>query len=201
MPQINCVQYSDEWWEARRGLPTASRFSQIVKGDGSPSTQRTAYLYECAAARITGIYKDTYKSAAMQEGNDREALSRMIYAMEHEIAVDEVGFCVSECGRWGASPDGLIGDDGVLELKNPEAHTHIGYLLKGDLPSDYVQQVQGELFVAKRTWADFCSYSPKLPLFVLRVYRDDLFLDKLEKELIVFCEELDEVCAKILKGA
>ena len=90
MPKIDCVQYSDAWCEARRGLPTASQFKRIVKGDGSSSTQRTGYLYECAAVRITGIYKDTYKSAAMQEGNDREALSRMIYAMEHEVAVDEV---------------------------------------------------------------------------------------------------------------
>jgi len=201
MPQIDCVQYTAEWWEARRGLPTASQFSRIVKGDGSTSTQRNAYLYECAAVRITGIYKPSYTSAAMQEGTDREELSRMIYAMEREVVVDEVGFIVSDCGRWGASPDGLVGNDGVLELKNPEAHTHIGYLLSGKLPSAYYQQVMGEMFVTGRLWADFCSYSPKLPLFILRVYRDDLFCDKLEAALIAFCEELDEVCAKILKEA
>jgi len=197
MQRIDCAQYSAEWWESRRGIPTASQFKRIVKGDGSRSTQRTAYLYECAAARITGIDKDTFKSAAMQEGNDREALSRMIYAMEKECAVDEVGFCLSDCGRWGASPDGLIGDDGLLELKNPEAHTHIGYLLSGKLPSAYVQQVQGELFVIGKEWADFCSYSPKLPLFILPVEPDHSFLVKLEAELIAFCEELDEICEKI----
>ena len=201
MPQIDCVQYSPEWREARRGIPTASQFSRIVKGDGSRSKSRSAYLYECAAVRLTGIYKDGYKSAAMQEGNDREELSRWIYAMEQEVIVDEVGFCVSECGRWGASPDGLIGEDGLLELKNPEAHTHIEYLLSGKLPTAYVQQVQGELLVTEREWADFCSYSPKLPLFILRVYRDDLFCDKLEAELVTFCEELDEICEKIQGGS
>ena len=201
MKILTSDQYTAEWWEARRGLPTASQFSRIVKGNGDPSTQRTAYLYECAAVRITGIYKPSFTSAAMQEGTDREELSRMIYAMEREVVVEEVGFIVSDCGRWGASPDGLVGNDGVLELKNPEAHTHIGYLLSGKLPSAYYQQVMGEMFVTGRLWADFCSYSPKLPLFILRVYRDDLFCDKLEAALIAFCEELDEVCAKILKGA
>jgi len=201
MLQHSHAQYSEEWWEARRGLPTASQFSRIVKGDGSKSTQRTAYLYECAAVRITGIYKPTFTSAAMQEGTDREEISRWIYAMETDSIVDEVGFCMSDCGRWGASPDGLVGSDGVLELKNPEAHTHVGYLLSGKLPSAYYQQVMGELLVTGRLWADFCSYSPKLPLFILRVYRDDLFLDKLEKALIEFSEELDEVCANILKEA
>jgi len=194
-------QYSEEWLEARRGLPTASQFARIVTSKGELSKQRTKYLYECAAVRITGIYKESFTSAAMQEGHDREAISRMIYAMEKECVVDEVGFCVSDCGRWGASPDGLIGDDGLLELKNPSAHTHVEYLINGELPSAYVQQVQGELFVTGRLWADFCSYSPGLPLFIVRVYRDDQFCDKLEAALIEFCDELDEVCEQIKGGS
>jgi len=190
-------QYSEEWWEARRGLPTASQFNRIVTSKGEPSTQRKKYLYECAAVRVTGIYKESFTSAAMQEGHDREALSRMIYAMEQECIVEEVGFCISDCGRWGASPDGLIGDDGLLELKNPAAHTHVEYLIKGKLPSAYVQQVQGELLVTGYNWADFCSYSPKLPLFIVRVEPDVVFLKKLEAALVEFCEELDEVCSEI----
>jgi len=197
MRQIDCAQYSDEWWEARRGLPTASQFKRIVTCDGTRSTQRKAYLYECAAVRLTGIRKEGFQSAAMQMGHDREELSRMIYAMEKECVVDEVGFCVSDCGRWGASPDGLIGSDGLLELKNPEAHTHIGYLLSGKLPSAYFQQVHGELSVTGREWADFCSYSPKLPRFILTVEPDQGFIAKLEAELVEFCEELDEICAQL----
>ena len=197
MIQHSHDQYSDEWWEARRGLPTGSQFSRIVKMNGEPSAQRKAYLYECAATRITGIYKETFTSAAMQEGTDREALSRAIYAMETESIVDEVGFCISDCGRYGASPDGLVGNDGCLELKNPAAHTHVEYLMKGKLPSTYYQQVHGHLLVTGRLWCDFCSYSPGLPIFIVRVYRDDLFNDKLHSALVAFCDELDEVCNKI----
>ena len=200
MIQNSHAQYSDEWWAARRGLPTASQFSRIVKGDGSRSTQRTAYLYECAAVRITGIYKESFSSAAMDEGTAREAISRKIYAMDQEVIVDEVGFCVSDDGRYGASPDGLVGDDGLLELKNPAAHTHVGYLMKGKLPAAYVQQVYGELLVTGREWADFMSYSPGLPLFIVRVERDEDFMPKLEYELIMFSEELDKVCAEIQGG-
>lgn len=200
MPQIDCVQYSEEWWGLHT-IPTASQFKRIVTSKGERSKQRKAYLHECANARITGIHKEGYQSAAMQEGHDREELSRMIYAMEKECVVDEVGFWMSDCGRWGASPDGLIGDDGLLELKNPNGGTLIGWSLDGKLPMEHIQQVQGELFVTGREWADFCSYSPKLPLFILRVYRDDIFCDKLEAELVTFCEELDEICEKIKGGS
>ena len=197
MKQHSHAQYSDEWWAARRGLPTASQFSRIVKGDGSRSTQRTAYLYECAAVRITGIYKESFSSAAMDEGTAREAISRKIYAMESECIVDEVGFCVSDCGRYGASPDGIIEGTGVLELKNPSAHTHVGYLMKGKLPSAYKQQVYGELLVTGCDYADFMSYSPGLPLFILRVERDEEFMRKLEDELIAFSKELDVICEQL----
>ena len=200
MLQHSHAQYSDEWWAARRGLPTASQFSRIVKGDGSRSTQRTAYLYECAAVRITGIYKENFSSAAMDEGTAREAISRKIYCMEREAFVSEVGFCVSDRGRYGASPDGIIEGTGVLELKNPSAHTHVGYLMKGTLPSAYKQQVFGELLVTGCNWADFMSYSPGLPLFILRVERDEEFMAKLEDELIAFSEELDKVCDEIQGG-
>ena len=200
MLQHSHAQYSDEWWAVRLGLPTASQFSRIVKGDGSRSTQRTAYLYECAAVRITGIYKESFSSAAMDEGTAREAISRKIYAMEREAFVSEVGFCVSDCGRYGASPDGIIEGTGVLELKNPSAHTHVGYLMKGKLPSAYKQQVFGELLVTGCNWADFMSYSPGLPLFILRVERDEEFMKKLEDELIAFSDDLDKVCAEIQGG-
>ena len=198
MLQNSHAQYSDEWWEARRGLPTASQFSRIVKGDGSRSTQRTAYLYECAAVRITGIYKASFSSAAMDEGTAREAISRKIYAMEKEVIVDEVGFCISDCGRYGASPDGMIlSDGGILELKNPSAHTHVGYLMKGTLPSAYKQQVFGELLVTGCDYADFMSYSPGLPLFIVRVEPDRELLAKLEAALIEFSEELDVICEQL----
>ena len=119
--------------------------------------------------------------------------------MENEVEVVQVGLCISDCGRWGASPDGLVGDDGLVELKNPLGKTQVERLLtlEPKLPTAYIQQVQGQLFVTERSWCDFVSYVPGLPLFVLRVYRDSIFCDKLEAALIEFCEELDAVCAKL----
>ena len=203
MKIINCEQYTDAWWAARLGIPTSSQFSKIVTGKGEPSKQREAYMYELAAERLTGTQEDTFVSRAMEKGSEREELSRQVYEMEREVEVLQVGICLSDCGIWGASPDGLVGGDGLVELKNPLGKTQVERLLMSDpkLPAEYVQQVQGQIFVTEREWCDFVSYVPGLPLFVLHVYRDDLFCDKLEAALIAFCEELDEVCAKILKEA
>ena len=196
----SCEQYSDEWWGLRT-IPTSSGFSRIVKADGKASTQRKAYLYKLAAFRLTGIRNEGFQSKAMETGHDHEEISRMIYAMETESIVEQVGFCVSDCGRWGASPDGLVGEDGCLELKNPEAHTHLEWLDGGKLPAKHWHQVQGQLLTTSRPWCDFCSYSPKLPLFIVRVTRDDIFCDMLEAALIKFCEELDDICEKIKGGS
>lgn len=195
---FTCEQHSDEWFAARLGIPTSSNFSKIVTGKGEPSKQRTAYLYELAAQRLTGVRDETFKSTAMEEGNEREELSRQVYEMEREVVVDQVGICLSDCERWGASPDGLIGNDGLLELKNPLGKTQVERLLtQPTLPASYVQQVQGQIFVTGRDWCDFVSYVPGLPLFVLRVHPDVAFLKKLKPALIEFCDELDEICARI----
>lgn len=203
MKIINCEQYSPEWWAARLGIPTSSQFSKIVTSKGEPSKQRTAYMYELAAERLTGAQEDTYISVAMQKGAEREGLSRQVYEMETEIEVVQCGICLSDCGRWGASPDGLVGDAGLVELKNPLGKTQVERLLmlEPKLPTAYVQQVQGQLFAAEREWCDFVSYVPGLPLFILRVDQDREFLAKLEAELVAFCEELDEICEKIKGGS
>lgn len=200
---INCEQYSDAWWAARLGVPTSSQFSRIIKANGDPSKSRKEYLYELAAERITGTQEDTFVSRAMEKGSEREGLSRMMYEMETETDVVQCGICLSDCGRWGASPDGLVGDDGLVELKNPLGNTQVELLLMAEpkLPSKHVHQVQGQIGATEREWCDFVSYVPGLPLFVLRVYPDVPFLAKLEAALIEFCEELDVMCGKILKEA
>ena len=196
---LNCEQYSPEWWAARLGIPTSSQYSKIVTSKGEPSKQRTAYMYELAAERLTGAQEDTYISVAMQKGAEREELSRKVYEMETNAEVVQCGICLSDCGRYGASPDGLVGCDGLVELKNPLGKTQVERLLmtEAKLPTSYIQQVQGQLFVTEREWCDFVSYVPGLPLFVLYVYRDSLFCDKLKAALIEFCDELDEICVKI----
>ena len=194
---INCEQRSDEWYAARLGVPSASSFGKIVDGSGNASKQQTDYLYKLAAQRLTGTREDTYMSAAMAEGIEREETSRWVYAMESGVVVEEVGFCLSDCGRFGASPDGLVGSEGLVELKNPIGGTAVAYLLNGALPSTYFQQVQGQLLVTGRDWCDFVSYYPNLPLLVIRCYREEEFLSKLEEELNQFCDKLDDICSDL----
>ena len=201
MREVRCAQYTPEWWDARRGLPTASKFDKIVTSTGEPSKQRLGYLYQCAAARISGVYEDTYTSLAMQRGIELEEEARRVYAMEREVAVDEVGFCLADGERWGASPDGLIGEDGVLEIKCPEGRAAVEYLLKGKLPTAYIQQCQGQLLVTERQFCDFVSYYPGLPMLIVRTEPDTAFLCKLKAALVEFCDKLDSICAKIKGGS
>ena len=203
MQIINCVQGTDEWFEHKLGKPSASNYKKIVTSKGEPSKSRVGYMYELAGQRITGIYSDRYKSKAMQDGNDREAHSRWRYAMENDVVVEEVGFCLSDCGRWGCSPDGLVGDDGMIELKNPEVETQIKRLYELDslVAMGYYQQCQGQLLVMERNWNDFVSCYSRLPLYTIRVEPDHEFLIKLERELVAFCEELDEICEKLGDGS
>ena len=194
---ITCDQRSDEWWEVRRGIPTASSFAKIVTGNGAASKQREGYLYTLAAERISGVSESTFVSDKMLEGIEREAESRAVYAMQTEAEVVEAGFCIEDGGRWGCSSDGLVGDDGMVELKNPMGKTAIEYLLKGEVPSTYIVQVQGQLFVTGRLWCDFVSYYPNMPLLVVRVTPDEALHQKLEEELVKFAEELNAICEVI----
>jgi len=190
---IDCEQRSPEWYAARLGIPTASNFAKIITSNGAPSKQADGYLNQLVAERITGTMEEGFQSASMEEGVRREAASRRIYAMDHETEVQEVGFCLHYSGLFGCSPDGLVGDDGMIELKNPLAKTAIQYLRSGDLPSDYFHQVQGQLLVTGREWCDFVVYYPGLWRFEIRVLPDKEFHGKLLDALMTFCRELDVV--------
>jgi len=197
MKIIECDQRSPEWYEAKRGVPSASCFDKIVTSTGAPSKQAIGYLYTLAAERIAGVRENSYTSAAMQDGIDREEESRLVYSMLREVEVEQVGFCLHDSGLYGCSPDGLVGKDGLVELKNPGGKVAIEYLVDDKLPTAYVQQVQGQLFVTGRKFCDFVSYFPGLPTLIVRVERDGVFLARLEKQLITFCYKLDEVCEQI----
>ena len=192
-------QQSPEWLEAKRGIPGASNFHKIVTSTGAPSKQALGYLYTLAAERISGIREPSYKSAEMEEGTAREAESRAVYSMLCEVDVKQVGFCLSDCGRYGCSPDGLVGDDGLVELKNRTGKVAIEHLLQNELPVKVTQQVQGGLLITSRDWCDYVSYFPGLRTLIIRVERDEAFLARLEKELIAFCDRLDEVCEQARK--
>ena len=195
MKVIDCLQYSPEWYAARCGIPTASSFDMILCADGKVSKQRTKYLYRLAGESITGIAEETYQNATMQRGKEMEAEARQLYSLITGEEVQQVGFCLAD--GYGASPDGLVGEKGLLEIKCPNIATHVGYLLENVLPTDYFQQTQGQLLVTGREWCDFLSYYPGLRPLIIRVTRDEIFIKALKAELKKFCAELAEVRERI----
>lgn len=191
-------QLTPEWRAARCGLPTASNFDKIITSEGRTSKQRQKYLYELAGEKMGGIVDETYQSFAMQRGTAMESEARGLYEFAHD-SVQVVGFCLSDCGRWGCSPDGFVGENGGIEIKCPLIHTHVEYLLKckEEMPVDYFQQVQGALLVTGREWWDFVSYFPGLPPVIVREEPEPVFQRLLKQELEMFCIELDALVKKL----
>lgn len=177
MIQIDAEQYSDEWWAARLGKVTASNFAKVI----SKGTGRNTYMLQLAAERLTGQQADTYTSPAMQYGSDNEHLARAAYEFATDATVTEVGICLLD-DNVGASPDGMIGDDGLIEIKMPNTTTHIETVMSGKMPAKHRAQVQGQLYVTGRSYCDFISYDMRIPsdksLFIVRVERDDKYINE-----------------------
>ena len=191
----NCIQGSDEWFKIRCGVPSSSNFDKIVTTKGEPSKQAEKYGYKLAGEAIAGKAEETYKNSAMERGTILEDEARQLYQIVNDVEVEQVGFCKLE--GFGCSPDGLVGDKGMLEIKCPMMATHVEYLLKGKMPTTYFQQVQGQLLVMGREWCDFMSYYPGIKPFAIRVERDEKFLALLKLELKLFCLNLEETINKI----
>lgn len=190
----DCEQNSPEWLEARRGIPTASKFSDVMaKGQG---ITRKKYLHTLAGEILTGERQEGYTNAHMERGHAMEEDARTMYAFMHDADPVLVGFM--RRGRAGASPDALIGDDGLLEIKSKLPHLQLDCLERkdGSLPPEHKTQVQGQLWVANRDWCDFVSYWPKMPLFYVRVYRDEPFIETMAQSVADFTGELDALVAK-----
>jgi len=146
MIRLDVMQGSIEWWEARVGRPSASCFDKIITTKGEPSKQAKNYLYELAGERIAGAKPDIYQNAAMLRGLELEAEARAYFELVEDLEVQQTGICYTDDKRFSCSPDGLFGETGI-EIKCPLIHTHVGYLLAGDLPIEYFQQVQGSMLV------------------------------------------------------
>ena len=191
------VQGSPEWFAARLGKVTASRVADVIaktaKGYGA---SRANYAAELIVERLTGAREEGFKSAAMQWGNDNEPGAREAYEFKSGLWVDQTGFIIHpRIKDAGASPDGLVGEDGMLEIKCPNTATHLDTLSSGKPAGKYVTQMQWQMACAERAWCDFVSYDPRLPdelrLFVVRVERDDAMIESLEAEVIAFLVELE----------
>ena len=192
------IQGTKEWREARGGIPTASAFDMIITTSGTPSKQKQKYLYSLAAERITGVSEDKYQNDAMKRGIEMEAEARAMYELVTGNTVEVVGVCYPDKKKlYGCSPDGLVGADGVLEIKCPTAPIHVGYLFNGGLPTDYYCQVQGQLLVTGRKYVDFFSYFPGLAPLLVSVKPDEKFQKALRVELEIFVKELDEITERL----
>lgn len=197
------VQGSDEWHEARLGRVTASRVADVIaKTKSGPAASRKNYEAQIIAERLTGEKAETFSNAAMQWGTETEAEARSAYSFHVGIDVEEVGFVVHpDIEASGASPDGLIGDDGMVEIKCPNTATHIDTLLSGKVPTKYQTQMQWQMACTGRYWCDFVSFDPRLPekqrLFIQRVDRDEERIEDLQSEVVEFLAEIDRKIAAL----
>ena len=194
------TQGSDEWGAIRLGKITASNFSKVMaKGAGKT---RQSYLYKLAAEIITGDQVDHYTNDAMLHGTETEPMARAAYCFENDIEVTEVGFIETD-EYLGCSPDGLVGDDGLVEIKCPVTTTQIATFLSGRMPTTHKAQVQGQIWISEKSWCDFVSFDPrvngKASYFCERIYRDDDYIKTLEIEVEKFKNELIEIIGT-LKG-
>lgn len=192
------IQGSPEWFALRVGKVTASRVADVIaKTKTGWGASRANYMAELIAERLTGEPSEKYTNAAMAWGTDKEPDARAAYEFFRDAAVTEIGFVDHpSISMTGASPDGLVGDDGLVEIKCPNTATHLDTLLSQTVPAKYVTQMLWQMEVTGRAFCDFVSYDPRLPesmsLFVKRVERDDKRISELRSSVVEFLEEVEQ---------
>jgi len=198
-------QGTPEWHALRCGKATASRVADIMrKTKGGVSASRERYMGELIAERLAGQPTQGFKSAEMERGNEVEADARSTYAFFHMVKLTPIDFIDHpRIAMAGASPDHLVGDDGLVEFKCPATHTHVSTLLSEKIDADYLTQMQWQMACTGRAWCDFVSFDPRLPqdlqLFVKRVERDDARIAELEAAVREFLAEVDAKIAALTK--
>lgn len=190
------VQGSDEWMAARCGMLASSGMKLIITPKTlkpSRNDKASSYLYELLAQRITGYVEPQYISEDMLRGTMDEVDARMIYA-KHYAPVQEVGFVTND--EWGFtigySPDGLVGDDGLIECKSRRQKFQVETIISGEVPEEHVIQIQTGLLVTGRAWCDYVSYCGGMPLAVIRVHPDEVMQAAIVEAATVFHEALDD---------
>lgn len=196
-------QRTAEWFAARCGKATASRIADIVARTKTGwGASRANYAAQLVSERLAGIQEEGFASAAMKWGTECEPEAREAYCFREDADVVEVGFIDHpSIAMAGASPDGLVDEDGLVEIKCPNTATHIATLLGGTIPSKYETQMLWQMACTGRQWCDFASYDPRLPesmrLFVRRLHRDEAAIAKLEADVAEFLAEVDATVAEL----
>lgn len=198
MKFIDCEQGSEDWFAARCGKVTASKISDIMARTKSGySASRANYMAQLIAERLTGTVAESYTNSAMQWGKDQEANAAAMYAFMRDCDLTTVGLALHPTiDMSAASPDRLVGSDGLVEIKCPNTATHLDTLLGASIDGKYIKQMQWQMVCCERAWCDFVSYDPRLnaelQMFVSRVYRDNDMIAALEHEVRNFLIEIDE---------
>jgi hypothetical protein len=190
----NCEQGSEAWLTLRLGIPTASEFDAIISPLWKQRTGEGVKTYLCrkiVEKVCRHIDEDFGGSFSMEQGHILEHEARPWFEFAHDLKIEKVGFCTTDDGRIGCSPDGLIGEDGGIEIKCPLPHTHLKYLMAGTLPPEYAAQVHGSMYVTGRSWWRFLSYSRQFPPLLLRVERDEKVQQAIGEALDAFLKDFD----------
>lgn len=193
MKIIPVVQNSLEWLVARAGIPTASEFDNLLTPKFEPRKGQMpeSYLAQKLAERWLGGPLPSFQNLDMEFGQILESEAKPYYTLMCDEEITPCGLAITDDGKIGCSPDGLINPDGGIEIKCPEAKTHVKYLMAGKLPDDYILQVHGAMFVTGRKWWKFLSYRRKFPAYMTLVERDEKINSVIYETLATFCERLD----------
>ena len=189
---LNDEQGSEAWLRSRIGKISASRGDSILTPTGKPSAQADKYINELIAQRLSGDLPETYTNVHMERGNELEPSARALYELVNDCTVDLAGFCLHPDLPAGFSPDGFVSTGGGLEIKCPAPHTHVEYLRKGKAPTKYLPQMQMALWISGREWWDFMSYHPKMEPLIVRVERDEEYIEKLQQEVTKAAKLIDK---------
>ena len=203
---IECIQGSPEWHAVRCGKVTASRLGDMLAKTTKTKTgwgaSRANYAAELVAERLTGTSADKFTNAAMAWGSETEPQARAMYEFMTNETVGVVGCVIHPTIALSlASPDGLVGSDGLIEIKCPNTATHIQTLLGSEIDGKYVKQMQWQMACTERSWCEYVSYDPRMPaemqLYVRRVYKDDAAIREMEREVMTFLAEVDDTVRKL----
>jgi len=198
------TQGTPEWFKLRAGKPTSSNFGSLVSGLGKPSKSLEEYAHILAVEKyLDGPIEDGWGGNKFTDrGKEMEAEAKADYEMENQVTVQEVGFITDDLMRWGSSTDGLVGDDGVIEIKNMIAtrfaKLKIYWNKHNKIPPEYIPQIQGEIFVSGRSWCDWMAYHPQFEPIIVRHFSDAAFHAVLETQLMAVMAERNNIL-KLIK--